>query len=77
VPLNRTTAPPTNPAPLTAMFRSPELVTTLPGETLEIEGTGFGAITLSVATDDVPPPGPGVFTVIDKLPEALRSELMT
>jgi hypothetical protein len=64
LPSNRTTDPGINPEPLTVSVKLPLAATTGFGETLAIEGSGL--FTVRVTGEEVPPPGVGLETVMDR-----------
>lgn len=64
-PLTWTTDPVTNPDPLTVRVKLDPNTSAVAGEMFEIEGTGLR--TARVFAGDVPPPGEGLKTVIDRL----------
>ena len=64
LPSNRTTDPRINPEPLTVSVKLPPSAMTVLGEMLAIEGSGL--LTVRVTAEEVPPPGVGLVTVMDR-----------
>jgi hypothetical protein len=64
LPSNRTTDPWINPEPLTVSVKLPLSTMTVLGEMLAIEGRGL--LTVRVTAEEVPPPGVGLETVMDR-----------
>jgi hypothetical protein len=66
LPSNRTTDPRINPEPLTVSVKLPPAATATTGfgEMLVIEGSGL--LTVRVTAEEVPPPGVGLETVMDR-----------
>jgi len=64
-PLTWTTDPLTNPEPFTVSVKLGPKTRAVAGEMLEMLGTGFS--TASVKAAEVPPPGEGLNTVIERL----------
>jgi len=64
LPSNRTTDPRINPEPLTVSVKLGPSATTGFGEMLVIAGSGL--LTVRVTAEEVPPPGVGLETVMDR-----------
>jgi hypothetical protein len=70
-PFQRTTAPLTNPLPVTARVNAPEPGATAVGETEVIVGVGL--LTVNVTLFDGPPTGAGFLTATGTVPALARS----
>ena len=70
-PFTCTSDPLTKLLPLTVSVKPALPAVTFVGEMLDIEGTGL--LTVSVAADEVPPPGAALLTVMERLPPEAMS----
>ena len=70
-PFTCTCDPLTKLLPFTVRVNAALPAVTLEGEMLDIEGTGL--LTVSVAADEVPPPGAALLTVMETLPPEAMS----
>jgi len=71
-PFTCTTDELTNPDPLTVRVKVGPNTSAVDGEIFEIEGTGL--LTVNVTAAEVPPPGPGVKTVMEREAATARSD---
>jgi hypothetical protein len=73
LPFTSITVAATNPVPVTAIVKEVAPTVSVEGEVLVIVGAKFGAVTVTVAAVDVPPPGAGFTAVNERLPAAATS----